>query len=175
MKFIKTKIPDVIVIEPTIFNDSRGSFQESYHIEKFKENGISLPFVQDNIVTSTKDVLRGLHFQVKHPQGKLVRAVSGEVLDIAVDIRKESPFFGMWVGEILSNQNQKQIYVPPGFAHGYLVLSQEATVLYKCTDIYYPEDDSGIIWNDEKIGIEWGINNPILSEKDKLLSKLVRI
>jgi dTDP-4-dehydrorhamnose 3,5-epimerase len=172
MKFKNTKLYDVVLIEPTIFKDDRGSFQESYQFNKFKNNGIELPFVQDNLVFSKKNVLRGLHFQNKNEQGKLVRVLQGEILDVAVDIRKNSPTYGNWISEKLNDENQYQLYIPPGFAHGYLVLSKTALVYYKCTNIYYPEYECGIIWNDSFIGVKWGIENPILSEKDSKLNIL---
>ena len=167
MQFIPTKIPDVILVEVTKFGDHRGFFMETYHAEKFSAGGISATFIQDNHASSQKNILRGLHYQLKFPQGKLIRCIQGEILDIAVDIRKSSPTFGQWVGEILSSENARQLYVPPGFAHGYVVRSDNAEVEYKCTELYHPEDDYGILWNDPAIGIDWGIENPILSEKDK--------
>jgi len=167
MQFIPTKIPDVILVEVTKFGDHRGFFMETYHAEKFSAGGISATFIQDNHASSQKNILRGLHYQLKFPQGKLIRCIQGEILDIAVDIRKSSPTFGQWVGEILSSENARQLYVPPGFAHGYVVRSDNAEVEYKCTELYHSEDDYGILWNDPAIGIDWGIENPILSEKDK--------
>ena len=140
---------------------------ETYHAEKFSAGGISATFIQDNHASSQKNILRGLHYQLKFPQGKLIRCIQGQILDICVDIRKSSPTFGQWVGEILSSENARQLYVPPGFAHGYVVRSDNAEVEYKCTELYHPEDDYGILWNDPAIGIDWGIKNPILSEKDK--------
>ena len=167
MQFIPTKIPDVILVEVTKFGDHRGFFMETYHAEKFSAGGISATFIQDNHASSQKNILRGLHYQLKFPQGKLIRCIQGEILDIVVDIRRSSSTFGEWVGEILSSENAKQLYVPPGFAHGYVVRSEQAEVEYKCTELYYPEDDYGILWNDPEIGIDWGIESPILSEKDK--------
>ena len=167
MQFIPTKIPDVILVEVTKFGDHRGFFMETYHAEKFSTAGISATFIQDNHASSQKNILRGLHYQLKFPQGKLIRCIQGEILDIVVDIRRSSSTFGEWVGEILSSENAKQLYVPPGFAHGYVVRSEQAEVEYKCTELYYPEDDYGILWNDPEIGIDWGIESPILSEKDK--------
>jgi len=172
VKFKQTELQDVILIEPTIFKDNRGAFQESYHIDKFKDNGIGLPFIQDNLVFSKHNVLRGLHFQYKNPQGKLIRVIQGEILDVAVDIREKSPTYGNWISEKLNDENQCQLYIPPGFAHGYLVLSKTALVYYKCTNVYFPEYDAGIIWNDKSIGIKWGIENPLLSEKDRNLNIL---
>lgn len=167
MQFLPTKIPDVILVEVPRFGDQRGFFMEIYHAKKFWDGGISAKFVQDNHASSQKNILRGLHYQLKFPQGKLVRCIQGEILDVAVDIRKSSPTFGKWVGEILSSENGKQLYVPPGFAHGYVVRSENAEVEYKCTELYHSEDDYGIFWNDPEIGIDWGIENPILSKKDK--------
>ena len=167
MQFIPTKIPDVILVEVTKFGDHRGFFMETYHAEKFSAAGISATFIQDNHASSQKNILRGLHYQLKFPQGKLIRCIQGEILDIVVDIRRSSSTFGEWVGEILSSENAKQLYVPPGFAHGYVVRSEQAEVEYKCTELYHPEDEYGILWNDPEIDIEWGIESPILSEKDK--------
>ena len=148
---------------------------ETYNCNDFKAAGIDAVFVQDNQSRSRKGVLRGLHFQKRHPQGKLVRVISGEVFDVAVDIRKDSPTYKKWHGVVLSAENKKQFYVPPGFAHGFLVLSEEAEFVYKCTDFYHPEDEGGIIWNDPDIGIEWpveGIRELILSEKDRNLRRI---
>lgn len=169
-KFIETDIHGLYIIEPMVFGDTRGYFMETYHYNEFKEAGLEMTFVQDNQSKSRKGVLRGLHFQKAHPQGKLVRVISGEVFDVAVDIRKGSDTFGKWVGVVLTAENKKQFYVPEGFAHGFLVLSDEAEFTYKCTDFYHPEDEGGIIWNDPEIGIEWpmkGIEEILLSEKDK--------
>jgi dTDP-4-dehydrorhamnose 3,5-epimerase len=167
MLFSRTKIPEVILMEIPKFDDDRGFFMETYHAKKFSDAGIKINFIQDNHSYSKKNILRGLHYQLKFPQGKLVRCTQGEILDVAVDIRTSSPTFGEWVGEILSSANAKQLYVPPGFAHGYVVRSEHAEVEYKCTELYHPEDDYGIAWNDPDIGIDWKIENPILSKKDK--------
>lgn len=169
-KFTALNIPGLYVIEPKIFGDNRGYFMEVYNYNEFKEAGLDMVFVQDNQSKSSKGVLRGLHFQKTHPQGKLVRVISGEVFDVAVDIRKGSKTFGKWQGVILSSENKKQFYISKGFAHGFLVLSDEAEFAYKCTDFYHPEDEGGIIWNDPDIGIEWPFlnnKNIVLSEKDK--------
>lgn len=169
-KFIETSIEDVYIIEPTVFGDERGYFMETYHQNEFKEAGLDLNFVQDNQSKSTKGVLRGLHFQYNNPQGKLVRVIKGEVFDVAVDLRKNSPTYGQWEGVTLSESNKKQFYVPEGFAHGFLVLSDEAEFTYKCTDFYDHEDEGGILWNDPEIGIEWPLDNietVKLSEKDE--------
>jgi len=172
--FIKTSIEGVYIIEPTVFEDERGYFMETYHKKEFEDNGINVEFVQDNQSKSTKGVLRGLHFQYTQPQGKLVRAIKGEVFDVAVDLRKNSETYGQYESVILSEENKKQFYVPPGFAHGFLVLSDEAEFTYKCTDFYKGPDEGGIIWNDTDIGVEWPLdeNELILSEKDKQWKRL---
>ncbi len=167
MKRIETDLPGVCLIEPTVFEDQRGFFFESYHESKFAELGIKDRFVQDNHAKSVKDTLRGLHYQVTHPQAKLCRVVQGEVFDVVVDVRRGSPHFGKWVSGVLSEQNKRLMYVPPGFAHGYLVLSQTAEFLYKCSDFYHPEHERGVVWNDPNVGIDWGISTPILSDKDR--------
>lgn len=168
MKIIHTKIDDVLIFESTPYIDKRGYFMEVYHQFKFKEFGIDDIFIQDNYATSQKGTIRGLHYQYKFPQGKLVRCVKGEILDVAVDMRKSSPSFGHHISEILSEENFRQLYVPPGFAHGYAVLSDYAEVSYKCTEIYHPEDEYGIRWNDPELKINWKVENPILSKKDKI-------
>ncbi len=173
--FIETSIKGVYIIEPTVFGDTRGYFMESYHKESFIEAGLTMNFVQDNESRSKKGVLRGLHFQTKHTQGKLVRVVEGEVFDVAVDLREGSATFGKWVGVTLTAENKKQFYIPEGFAHGFLVLSETATFQYKCTNYYAPEFDGGVLWNDPEIGIEWpleGIDEVLLSEKDKVQQTL---
>lgn len=169
-KFIETNIKDLYIIEPKVFGDNRGYFMESYSKRDFEEAGLTMEFVQDNESRSKKGVLRGMHFQTKHTQGKLVRVTEGEVYDVAVDLRKGSPTFGMWEGILLTSENKRQFYVPEGFAHGFLVLSDLATFNYKCTDFYAPEYDSGLLWNDPDVGIKWpldGIEEILLSEKDK--------
>ena len=162
-------IPDVVLIEPKVFGDERGFFFESFNHAQFeKAIGKKVDFVQDNHSRSAKNVLRGLHYQIQQPQGKLVRVVQGEVFDVAVDIRKSSPTFGRWVGEILSADNKKQIWIPEGFAHGFVVTSDQADVIYKTTDYYMPELERCIAWNDPVLGIEWPLSGePSLSEKDK--------
>jgi dTDP-4-dehydrorhamnose 3,5-epimerase len=172
MEIIKTSIPEVIVFIPRVFTDSRGYFLETYQQKKYAEAGISKPFVQDNQSYSTKNVLRGLHFQLRHPQAKLVRVTQGSVFDVAIDLRKNSPTFGKWHGEILSAENKKQMYIPENFAHGFCILSDSAEFVYKCTDFYVPGDESGLIWNDAQLGIEWPIEQPILSDKDAVLPSL---
>lgn len=169
-KFIKTAIEGVYIIEPMVFGDERGYFMETYHAEEFKKAGLDMVFVQDNQSKSKKGVLRGLHFQYTKPQGKLVRAIKGEVFDVAVDLRKDSETYGKWEGVILSEKNKKQFYVPEGFAHGFLVLSDEAEFTYKCTNFYDALDEGGILWDDPEIGIKWPIEDIeeiILSEKDR--------
>lgn len=168
--FIKTSIEDLYIIEPTVFGDNRGYFMESYSKRDFEEAGLTMDFVQDNESKSKKGVLRGLHFQTQCTQGKLVRVVEGEVYDVAVDLREGSPTFGKWEGVLLSAENKRQFYVPEGFAHGFLVLSDTATFQYKCTNYYAPEYDGGVLWNDPEIGVEWpleGIDEVLLSDKDK--------
>lgn len=169
-QFTKTSIENVYIIVPTVFGDERGYFMETYHQVEFKEAGLDLNFVQDNQSKSTKGVIRGLHFQYTKPQGKLVRVIKGKVFDVAVDLRKDSPTYGKWEGVILSEENKKQFYVPEGFAHGFLVLSEIAEFTYKCTNFYDSEDEGGILWNDPDIGIVWPVNNineVVLSGKDK--------
>ena len=175
MKFVQTKIPDVILVKPNIIEDHRGFFMESYHIEKFKFAGIDTNFVQDNYAKSVNNTLRGLHFQVKYPQAKLLRCLKGKVFDVAVDIRKDSSTYGKWVGEILSDENKHQLFIPAGFAHGYYVMSETAEIAYKCSEIYHPEDELGLRWNDPDIAIEWPALNPILSDKDAILPFLADI
>ncbi len=171
--FKKLSIPDVILVEAKSFPDDRGFFLESFKESSFIENGINTKFVQDNYSRSIKSVLRGLHYQ-KNPkaQAKLVTVLRGEIFDVAVDIRKNSPTYGKWVSEILSEQNHKLLYIPEGFAHGYCVLSDEADIFYKVNQEYSPEYDSGIIWNDPEISIKWPIDKPIISEKDQILPLL---
>ena len=167
-----TSLDGVKIITPTVFEDERGYFFESYKTPIFKNNELPINFVQDNEVKSTKGVLRGLHYQFNRPQGKLVRVISGSILDVAVDIRKGSPTFGQSEIVHLTAENNKMLYIPEGFAHGYLVTSSESIVVYKCTDIYDPNDQYGIIWNDETIGVDWTYDSPILSEKDLMLPAL---
>jgi dTDP-4-dehydrorhamnose 3,5-epimerase len=175
MKFTPLDIPDVILVEPKVFGDERGFFMETWRQELFAQNGISEPFVQDNHSLSTKGILRGLHYQIKKPQGKLVRVISGEVFDVAVDIRKNSPTFGKWVGDILSAENRRMLWVPPGFAHGFYVISEMAEFVYKCTEYYAPEHERAIIWSDPDIAIDWPLVDgiaPSLSAKDEAASSL---
>ena len=175
MRRIETPLPGAYLIEPTVFSDERGFFFESYHEAKYAEMGIPARFVQDNHAKSGRGTLRGLHYQINRPQAKLCRVVQGEVLDIIVDIRRGSPNFGRHERAVLSGENKRQLYVPPGFAHGYLVLSDTAEFLYKCSQLYVPEWDRGIAWNDPEIGVAWGIENPVLSEKDKRHPKLSEV
>jgi dTDP-4-dehydrorhamnose 3,5-epimerase len=167
MKIKPTAIPDVLLIEPDVFGDNRGFFMETWHRQKYAEAGLDVNFVQDNHSRSGKGVLRGLHYQLEQPQGKLVRVATGVVFDVAVDVRKGSPTFGQWVGVELSEENQHQLYVPPGFAHGFSVLSESADFLYKCTDYYAPQYEHGILWNDPDINIQWPGCDFKISDKDK--------
>ena len=170
MKVIETEIPDVKIIEPAVFGDERGFFMETWNQNKFEElvTGKPTQFVQDNHSKSKKGILRGLHYQTENTQGKLVRVVSGEVFDVAVDIRKESPTFGKWEGVYLSAENKRQLWIPEGFAHGFYVISDEAEFVYKCTDYYNPSAEHTILWNDPELGIEWPLQNePLLSIKDQ--------
>ena len=172
MRFVPTDLPDVILVEPEVHRDQRGFFLETYHQRKYAEGGIAGPFVQDNHSRSVKGTLRGLHAQRQYPQGKLVRAVEGEMFDVAVDIRPASATFGRWVGVRLSGENFRQLYIPPGFAHGFCVLSDIVHVEYKCTDFYRPEDEIGVAWDDPDIGIAWPLAEPVISAKDRGLPRL---
>ena len=167
VKFSKTSLPGVLLVETAVFKDDRGYFLETYHQRKYVEGGIARSFVQDNRSHSTRNVLRGLHYQLRNPQAKLVYVLSGEIFDVAVDIRRGSPTFGKWAGVHLSAENNHQIFIPEGFAHGFCVLSETADVLYKCSALYTPEDEFGILWSDPTIDIEWPVKKPILSPKDK--------
>ena len=176
MIVVKTKLQDCVIIEPKVFGDDRGFFLETFQAIRYSELAdIVLPFVQDNHSRSSKGVLRGLHFQKTKPQGKLVRVVRGEVYDVAVDIRPGSPTFGQWEGVLLSEDNKKQLWVPPGFAHGFIVTSEFADFEYKCTDYYDPSDEGSILWNDPEMKIPWPDDNPILSDKDAGARKLIEI
>lgn len=170
MKYTKMNIPDIILMEPEVSGDHRGFFMEIFRDDEFKKKAAEVNFVQENHSKSGQGILRGLHYQIKQPQGKLVRVISGEVFDVAVDIRRSSPFFGKWTGIILSAENKKMLWVPPGFAHGFYVLSDNAEFTYKCTDYYAPEHERSIIWNDAYISINWPIipeSRPLLSQKDE--------
>ena len=167
MEVISLEIPDVKLIKPRVFPDDRGFFMQTYHEKQYREAGIDVRFVQDNRSRSTQGVLRGLHYQLKNPQDKLVSVIRGEVFDVAVDIRRGSPTFGKWVGAVLSEENHHQLFVPKGFAHGFCVLSDEVDFIYKCSNFYTPGDEYGIIWNDSNLGIEWPVVvEPIISDKD---------
>lgn len=168
----KSELPGVLIVEPRVFADHRGFFLETFHRRKYAEAGLDVTFVQDNHSRSSRNTLRGLHYQAKHPQGKLVWAATGEIYDVAVDIRRNSGTFGKWIGMNLSDTNHLQLYIPPGFAHGFCVLSDTADVIYKCTELYDPEDDFGIAWNDPEIAIRWPVSEPILSPKDNALPLL---
>nr|MBS0020987.1 dTDP-4-dehydrorhamnose 3,5-epimerase [Gammaproteobacteria bacterium] len=167
MNAIPTELPEVLIVAVDVHQDERGFFFEAYQHRSFARLGIGEPFVQDNHSHSTKGVLRGLHYQLQNPQGKLVRVVRGEIWDVAVDIRKGSPRFGQWTAVALSEENKRQLYVPPGFAHGFCVLSDVADVIYKCTDFYAPGDEYGVRWDDPSIGIDWPQMEPLLSKKDR--------
>ncbi len=170
MKYTPLEIPDTVLIEPHVYNDQRGFFMETWREDEFKNNVSGLSFVQDNHSRSSQGILRGLHYQIRQPQGKLVRVISGEVFDVAVDLRKSSAFFGQWVGTILSSHNKRMLWIPPGFAHGFYVLSDEAEFMYKCTDYYAPEHERCVKWNDPVLDIDWPVipdTTPVLSIKDK--------
>ena len=167
MNFLPTKLAPVVLVEPRVFEDARGVFMETYHRARFRAAGIDVEFVQDNHSSSVQGTLRGLHYQIEHPQGKLVRVVRGEVFDVAVDLRRDSATFGQWVGAALSEANRRQLYIPPGFAHGFCAVSPVAEVVYKCTDFYYPQHERTLLWNDAQVNIEWPIANPLLSDKDR--------
>jgi len=167
MNAIETILPGVLILEPRVFSDDRGFFFESYNLRRLEELGVTSRFVQDNHSRSVRGTLRGLHYQCRHPQAKLCRVVAGEVFDVAVDIRRGSPTFGQWMGVLLSAENKRQVYIPHGFAHGFVVLSETAEFLYKCDEFYDPKDERGIAWDDPGIAIEWGIEAPLLSLKDR--------
>lgn len=170
MIFKPTRLPEVVLIEPKVLGDARGFFMETWEAKKFAVGGIDAKFVQDNHSRSTRWVLRGLHYQSRHTQGKLIRVTEGEVFDVAVDVRRSSPTFGQWAGEYLSAENRRMLWVPPGFAHGFVVLSERVDFLYKCTDYYDPASECTLLWNDPEIGVEWPIPagvEPIISEKDR--------
>jgi dTDP-4-dehydrorhamnose 3,5-epimerase len=167
MHLTPTQIKEVLLLEPAVHEDARGYFMETYQKQRYREAGIDCDFVQDNLAFSRKGVLRGLHYQLRHPQAKLVQVLQGEVFDVAVDLRRDSPTFGRWVGRRLSAQNKKQLFVPEGFAHGYAVLSDTAVLAYKCSDYYHPQDEGCVLWSDPDIGIDWQIDAPVVSDKDR--------
>ena len=175
MNIITTSLEGVLIIEPRVFKDNRGFFLETYNQNKYQKSGINRRFVQDNLSYSVSGTLRGLHFQIRHPQAKLVQVITGEIFDVAVDIRKDSPTFGKWTGVVLSEQNKRQLFIPEGFAHGFCVLSNTAHFLYKCSDFYAPDDEGGITWSDPDIGIEWAVKDPVISEKDKHYPRLCEL
>lgn len=167
MNVVTTALEGVLVIEPRVFADARGFFFESYRADRYAAAGLPARFVQDNHSCSAPGTLRGLHYQLRHPQGKLIRVLRGSIFDVAVDIRRGSPTFGRWVGVDLSAENKRQLYVPPGFAHGFCVPHEGSEVEYKCTDFYAPDDEHGIVWNDPTIGIDWPVASPLISDKDR--------
>ena len=166
IKFFEASLPGVFLVEPVVFQDDRGFFMETYHQEKYTDGGIDRTFVQDNYSHSKKGILRGLHYQLRHAQAKLICVLEGEIFDVAVDIRCGSPWFGQWFGTYLSSQNKRQMFIPEGFAHGFCVLSEMADIMYKCTDFYVPQEEFGLYWSDPTIGIHWPVTSPSLSEKD---------
>jgi dTDP-4-dehydrorhamnose 3,5-epimerase len=175
MNVLSTELEGVLIIEPDVFGDDRGFFMESFQKQRYQQAGIETEFVQDNISFSVRNTLRGLHYQHPKAQAKLVQVLQGEIYDVAVDIRQGSPTFGHWVGIILSGENRRQFFLPPGFAHGFCVLSNTALFLYKCSDFYAPEAEGGICWNDSDLGIPWPVKVPILSERDSLFSPLRQV
>jgi len=170
--FTETELPGVVLVQPKVFGDARGFFMEVYHKERFAAAGIDVEFVQDNHSRSEGRVVRGLHYQLRHPQGKLVRVIAGAIFDVAVDIRRSSPTFGRWVGGMLSAENHHELYIPPGFAHGFCTCADVAEVVYQCTDFYDAKDERGILWNDPDIGIAWPTLDPILSDRDRVNPRL---
>lgn len=176
MQVHETDLPGVLLIEPRVFEDGRGFFKETWQRRRYAEKGLPDDFVQDNFSRSRRGTLRGMHFQVRKPQGKLVQVLRGEAFDAAVDLRRTSPAFGHWTGHVLSESNHRQLYIPPGFAHGFYVLSETADVLYKCTDYYAPEDERTLLWNDPEVGVAWPLaGEPLLSEKDRAGTPLAEI
>ncbi|MFH0911541.1 MAG: dTDP-4-dehydrorhamnose 3,5-epimerase [Planctomycetota bacterium] len=175
MQVTKTALEGVLLLKPEVFADDRGAFCETFHRARYAALGVDSAFVQDNLSRSRQGVLRGLHYQLRHPQAKLITVVAGEIFDVAVDIRRGSPTFGRWTGAALSDADHSQIFIPPGFAHGFAVLSEEARVWYRCSDAYYAADDRGILWSDPRLGIEWPVEAPILSDKDRALPPLSEI
>lgn len=172
MKTLNTSLPGVMIIEPDAFVDSRGFFMETYHQDKYREYGIKPAFVQDNLSYSIRGTLRGLHYQFPHAQAKLVQVITGEIFDVAVDIRRGSPTLSQWIGINLSDENKRQLYIPGGFAHGFYVISETAFVVYKCSDFYAPDSEAGILWCDPELDIDWEVENPLLSDKDSKYPRL---
>ena len=175
MEFVRLELAGIVLVKPDVHGDARGFFLETYHAQKYREGGIAESFVQDNHSFSVRGTLRGLHAQLLHPQGKLVRAIVGEIYDVAVDARPDSPTFGKWVSAVLSSENHHQLYVPPGFVHGFVVLSETAHVQYKCTDFYRKEDELGVLWNDPDLGIDWPLREPLLNDRDRSFPRLAEI
>lgn len=175
MKILSTSLPEILIIEPPVFQDQRGFFMETYHQRKYSEAGIKYVFVQDNLSHSLRSTLRGLHYQLHRAQAKLIQVIGGVIFDVAVDIRRDSPNFGQWTSALLSDENKLQMIIPAGFAHGFCVLSEAADVIYKCTDFYAPEDEGGILWSDPALAIEWPVSKPLLSEKDNQLPLLAEV
>jgi dTDP-4-dehydrorhamnose 3,5-epimerase len=175
MEIHPTDLDGALIIHPRVFSDQRGYFMETYHRPRYAEAGITTEFVQDNLSRSTRATLRGLHFQIEHPQAKLVQVIEGEVFDVIVDLRAGSPTFGRWTGALLSATNHHQLFVPAGFAHGFAVLSETALFAYKCNDLYTPEDEGGLLWSDPGLGIDWRVTDPVLSEKDAAFPPLTQL
>ena len=175
MKILPSSLPEILIIEPSVFQDERGFFMETYQQKRYTEAGIESIFVQDNLSYSVRGTLRGLHYQVKHPQAKLIQVIEGTIFDVALDIRRGSPSFGQWTSVHLSDENRRQLFLPKGFAHGFCVLSESALVVYKCTDYYAAEDEGGVLWSDPTLAIAWPLSEPLLSEKDSLLPCLADI
>ncbi len=175
MKILPSSLPEILIIEPSVFQDERGFFMETYQQRRYTEAGIESVFVQDNLSYSVRGTLRGLHYQVKHAQAKLIQVIEGTIFDVALDIRRGSPSFGQWTSVHLSAENKRQLFLPQGFAHGFCVLSESAQVVYKCTDYYAAEDEGGVLWSDPALAIDWPISKPLLSEKDSQLPLLADI
>jgi len=175
VRVLPTELPGVLIIEPDVHHDGRGFFVETYHADRYRQHGITGPFVQDNHSQSVAGTVRGLHLQLRRPQGKLIRVIEGEVFDVAVDVRRGSSAFGRWVGVTLSADSFRQCYIPPGFAHGFCVISPIAQLEYKCTDVYDPADEIGIAWNDPALGIQWPVMTPILSTRDSRHPTLAQV
>ncbi len=175
MNVVPTSLEGVLIIEPDVFSDHRGFFMETYQEKRYHAHGIFSKFVQDNLSRSTQKTLRGLHYQIRRPQAKLVQVIFGEIYDVAVDLRPDSPFFGKWTGLILSGDNKRQLFIPEGFAHGFCVLSETAFFSYKCSDFYAPGDEGGLLWSDPELGIDWPVTDPVISEKDSRYPRLSQI